>query len=238
MKYKRFYIDKENLLSGKLLTGEEFHHAINVLRIKQQDTICLFCNDDNDYIADVSLITNHGLSYNIIKKTKNGCNPTINITLIQALAKSDKLELISQKATELGVSTIIPFYSRYTDVKPTTTKTDRLNKIVLSACKQCGRSKIPTISPITKLSNINFDSYDLVLFANETEKSLRLNKSIKNKSIQNIAIIIGPEGGFSEDEIQFLNKPNIKSVSLGKRILRTETAGLYILSYLNETLTV
>ena len=238
MKYKRFYIDSNSLIKNEPLIGEEFFHATKVLRLKINDKICLFCDDEYDYIAQITLITNKELNYKITEKIKNEANPLKKVTLIQALAKNDKLEFITQKATELGASNILPFYSKFSDVKPNTTKVDRLYKIATGACKQCGRSKLTNIFKIENLLDIDFSKYDLVLFANETEKSKKLINIQNLNKYNNIAIIIGPEGGFSNEEIEYLNQNNIVSISLGKRILRTETAGLYVLSYLNEILNI
>ncbi len=237
MKYKRFYADKSQI-ENKIISGEEFFHAINVLRLKEGNTICLFCNDNFDYICNIEYITKHGMNITLVDKIKNEANPAKNVTLFQALAKGEKLDFITQKTTELGVSKIVPFYSAFCDVKPNTSKTDRLQTIAINACKQCGRSKYPEVSPVVSFDEMckSLKGYDLVLFANETEKSKKLSSSISDE--KNIAIIVGAEGGFSEEEINKLASVNAKSVTLGKRILRTETAGLYMLSVLVDKLEI
>lgn len=239
MKYKRFYIDKEKLNSN-ILDGDEFLHATRVLRMREGDFVSLFCNDKYDYIAKITKINKNNLFFEVTQKIQNQCNPNINVTLFQALAKNEKLELITQKLTEIGISKIVPFYSKNCDIKPNTTKTNRLEKIAIGACKQCGRSIVPEILNISNLKNLNFSNYDIVLFANETENSANISSFISPKIKYNsIGIIIGPEGGFDLSEIELLsNYKNVKSISLGKRILRTETAGLYILSYLTESLNI
>lgn len=237
MRLNRFYITSEEL-KNRYIKNNDTYHAISVLRLKEGDTISLFIDDAFDYLAEIMLITKFGINFEILKQNKNTSNPKLPITFFQALAKGDKLELITQKATELGTSQLIPFYSKNCDVKPNTTKADRLTKIMINACRQCGRSKLMQIETILKFDGVlnTLKNYDIVLFANETQnKNYILNVLNKKSSAKNIAIIVGPEGGFAPDEITaLLNLKNVQSVSLGRRILRTETAGLYMLSVISE----
>lgn len=235
MKYKRFFVSKEDLKEG-VLRGEEFNHAANVLRMKAGDFISLFCGDDFDTVAEIVAIKKNELTFRVNERVRNSANPRLHITLVQALAKGEKLEFIAQKATEIGASVLLPFYSEFCDVKPKTTRLDRLDKISIGACKQCGRSKPLDIRPIVSLLDIDLSEFDTVLFANECETSKRLGET--NLRDGKFAVIVGSEGGFSKSEIDMLMKQNAKSISLGKRILRTETAGIYILSYLAERLGV
>lgn len=242
MKLKRFFISEQEF-KNKHITSSEAFHAITVLRLREGDKIILFCDTDYDYIAEITYLTKFGINFEILEKNKNTANPRIKISLYQALAKGNKLELITQKATELGVASILPFSSKYCDVKTNTTKLDRLEKIIVSACKQSGRSRLTKIEPIKNIKDLspNLSRHDIVLLAYENEaRNQTISDALKvNPEADNIGIIVGPEGGFSTDEVEKLKQlKNLASVSLGTRILRTETAGMYMLSVLCDTLRV
>lgn len=232
---KRFYISTTEF-NNRQIEGEEFNHIKNVMRMKIGDRFIAFFGDEYDYICEITNITKNFLTYNILDKELNRANPNISISLFQALAKGEKLELVAQKTTEIGISEFYPLYTKNCDVKPTTTRTSRLEKIVISACKQCGRSKLPKLYDVVNLNEcINIlKSFDLVLFANESETNLRLYDCLnKFLNAKKIAIIIGPEGGFTSEEIELL-KPISNSVTLGNRILRTETASIYLTSIISD----
>lgn len=232
---KRFYLTEQEFNSS-IIEGEEYNHIKNVMRMTKGDSFIAFINNEKDYECTITEITKKGIAFNVIKEFKNNQNPKIQIDCFQALCKGEKLELIAQKLTEIGVSSIYPLYIKNCDVKPNTTKIGRLEKIVVSASKQCGRSLLTKIENIVTLDQMIklFNYYDLVLFANERED----NKSVyevlsKYKKAKKIAYIIGPEGGFTEAEIETLKKVS-ESVSFGPRILRTETASIYLASILND----
>ena len=145
------------------------------------------------------------------------------------MPKLDKLELVTQKLTEIGLHKIIPFSSTFCIAKDNINKIERLKKITISACKQCGRTSVLAIENTKKFMDIlpELKKYDIVIFANETENNTTLKEVLKDKKTENIAYIVGSEGGFSKQEIEELSKlDNVFSVTLGKRILRTETASI------------
>ncbi len=233
MKYKRFYFEKESLKDNLIVfSGEEFLHAFVVLRLKVGDEMCLFCGDGKDYICQVDKIEKKQAILKVLFVNENDCEPTCNLTIYQALVKGEKLNLIAQKLTELGVMEFKTFYSNFCDVKPNTTKLEKLNSIVISACKQCGRSKLMKIYP--KVLTVNevaseLANFEKVYVAYENEKENNFVESLieaKNKGIKNIAIIVGAEGGFSEEEIRAFEKQNAEIVTLGKLILRAETCSI------------
>ena len=157
-------------------------------------------------------------------------NPTKNIVLFQAITKREKFELIVQKATELGVSKIVPFVSEHVIAKVTENKIERLNAIAVNACKQCERTIVPVIDECKTLDQVisSFKDFDIVLFANErADKGDRPKEIVKAK---NIAIIVGSEGGFSAKEKDKFTAGGATTVSLGKRILRAETASVAMMS--------
>ena len=156
------------------------------------------------------------------------------------MPKADKLEWIIQKCTELGISEIVPVITDRVivklDEKSTSKKLERWNKIALEASKQSGRQKVPEVKKPINLKNLveNISKYDILLFPYECEKETTLKSALRNldKKCKNIAILIGPEGGFSEEEVELFHFENVKQVTLGPRILRTETAGLVTLAML------
>ena len=231
---KRFYIPKEDFDNCQI-TGDEFNHLKNVLRMKQGDEFVAICNDEYNYHCEIISLEKHSAIFKIKNKEINNQNPKIKIDLFQALAKGEKLDLITQKSTEIGVNSIYPIYLKNCDVKQNTTKVLRLEKIAISACKQCGRSLVPTINECITIKELESLSkkYDLVLIANEREETLPILDCLQQyKSAKNIAIVIGPEGGFTSEELEFLSNFS-KSITLGSRILRTETAPIYMLSVLS-----
>ena len=230
---KKFFAEnKGNYLE---INGEELKH-LAVLRCEIGEEIICFCNDIYEYLCKIKEITKKFAICEVKSKQICRANPKKNIVLFQGLPKLDKLEFITQKATELGINKIIPFESDFTIAKPNLNKIERLKKISSEACKQCGRSiPIEICEPIKfKVMLDLINQYDLVLFANETEKNI---SDIDLNNNQNIAIIVGSEGGFSKREIESLINKNVTQMGLGQRILRTETASVILcglVSYLTK----
>ncbi len=231
MKEKRFYINQE-LYDNQTVTleGEEFHHLANVMRARIGDKVCLFNGNGIFYFGEITQINKKNAEILITHSQKSENEPKINLTIYQALAKGDKLSLVMQKITEIGATELAIFNSDFCDVKSNTTRVDRLETIAISAAKQCGRASITKQTGVFEISEIaeKIKDYDAFYVAYENEDGLTLSQNlIKNKDkFSNIAIMIGAEGGFSEKEINLLKNNGAKIVSLGKRILRTETASI------------
>ena len=231
MKEKRFYLNQELFENQRvLITDEEFHHLANVMRARIGDKVCLFNGNGIFYFGEITQINKKNAEILINYSQKSENEPLINLTIYQALAKGDKLSLIMQKITELGANELSIFDSDYCDVKANTTRVDRLESIAISASKQCGRATFTKQTGVYKLKEIaeKIKDYDAFYVAYENENGLTLSQDlIKNKdNITNVAVMIGAEGGFSQDEINLLKRNGAKIVSLGKRILRTETASI------------
>ncbi len=246
----KFFV-KENQIENNIITiiDQDVNHIINVLRMKKDDEIQI-CNQDtgDNYLTKISGSTKNEVKCEIIKKLKSTTESNVNITLFQGIPKFEKMELIIQKNTEVGVKKIVPVAMERTIVKldenVVARKMERWQKIAEIASKQSMRDCIPHIDNVIKTKEIEnyIANYDVIIVAyeNEQEKTLKsVLKNLKDKNINkqptddntskkayNIAIVIGPEGGISEREIEILKKCNAKFVTLGKRILRTETAGL------------
>lgn len=237
----KFFIKTENLKENEeiWITGSDVNHIKNVLRKKIDDKINI-CNSDTqaNYECIIKNIEENKIICKIINETKSMSESSLNITIFQGLPKSDKMELIIQKSTELGVKTIVPVITKRTVVKlkdkDKQNKVDRWRKIAEVAAKQSGRDIIPTIENIINIADIKFENYDKVLVLYENEEKLSIKDEIaqlknNDKEELNIGIVIGPEGGFAESEIEQLKlNQNVSVITLGKRILRSETVALVV----------
>ena len=231
MKEKRYYYNGNLKVESKIiLEGEEFHHLANVMRSKTGENICLFNGDGNFYFGKITQINKKNAEICIENCKISENEPKINLAVYQALAKGDKLSLIMQKITEIGASELVLFESEFCDVKSNTQKQERMDSISVSAAKQCGRATIVQTRGILKIADIakeikNFDAF-YIAYEAEDGKTLA-DEIIKNKNrLKRVAIMVGAEGGFSAKEIELLKNNGAIIVSLGKRILRTETAAI------------
>ena len=186
-------------------------------------------------------MTNNEIILSILKHMDSSTESNVHITLVQGLPKSDKMDFIVQKSTELGVANIIPVITERVIVKIDESnekkKVDRWNKIALEASKQSGRTRVPIVENVVNLENIveKLSKYDIVIVPYECERENTIKAILTNihTNVKDVAVVIGPEGGFSESDIVILKSmDNVKLVSLGKRILRTETAGITTIAML------
>lgn len=241
----KFFIKNENILENKVvIEGNDYNHIKNVLRKNIEDELNI-CNSENgiNYLCKIKEINEKQIILNIEEKIESVSESNLKITIFQGLPKAEKMELIIQKSTELGVTSIVPTVMKRCvvklDDKDKSKKIVRWQKIAEVAAKQSGRDKITQIQEFKNIKNIceNVNNYDAVLLAYENER----NNSIKDeiqllkqlaKQEYNIAIIIGPEGGLELEEVQLLQNAGAKVVTLGSRILRTETVSLTLSSIL------
>ena len=231
MKEKRYYYNGTIYINSIVtLEDEEFHHLVNVMRSRVGEKVCLFNGDGNFYFGEVKSINKKYAEIMVTSAEKSNNEPSIKLTIYQALAKVDKMSLVMQKITEIGASTLCLFESEFCDVKANTHRQDRLDTISVSAAKQCGRASLVQTKGIYKFNEVaeQIADFDAFYVAYEAEDGSTLASSlIENKNnLKNIAIMIGAEGGFSQKEIELLKNNNAKIVSLGNRILRTETASI------------
>lgn len=229
---KRFYFHGDLIVGNSYkIEGIEHNHIKNVMRLNIGEEIILVCGDDYDYYAKIIDMSKGTTNVYIEKKEVNANNPKSDITVFQALVKSDNMSLIIQKLTELGVKNFVPFESSFITSKEKSGKTEKLQEISNQSIKQCKRSIPMNVSKTLSFSDMlkQLQVFDLIVFANECEKTVNLKDLNINPNMK-IAIIIGSEGGFSEDEISKLVNAGAKSVTLGKRILRAETASIALSS--------
>ena len=239
----KFFVKNSQIKDNNItIVGEDVNHIKNVLRLKLDDDIQV-CDIDTsiNYTCGISKMDNDKIECTIFNNIDSGAESNININIFQGIPKSDKMELIIQKCVELGVNEITPVEMKRCVVKieekAKLKKIERWQKISEVAAKQCGRDRVPKINNIINIKNIcNLTSeYDIVLLAYENEEENTLKKellNLKNRTNENIkiGIIIGPEGGLDKEEVEFLKVNGAKSVTLGKRILRTETVAFVLAS--------
>ena len=243
----KFFVKNNQIKNNKItIEGEDVNHIVNVLRMKQQDEIQI-CDLDsgNNYLSEILEYNKEQVLCQVKEKLEN-CNETkIDITLFQGIPKFDKMEWIIQKNTEIGVKKIVPVNMVRCVAKiKDNNKIERWNKIAAIAAKQSMRNMIPTIKNPISINTLcdELKLFDIIFLAYEGEENntlkaelRRAKQELANNEVDNnnyrIGIIIGPEGGIDSKEVENISQcDNVKIVTLGKRILRTETAGLVLAS--------
>jgi 16S rRNA (uracil1498-N3)-methyltransferase len=227
----RFFVAKEQIPS---ITGSDVHHIKDVLRMKVGEQLELLDGTGKIYEAKISELKKDKIICEILSTHIEVSEPKAKVTLAQCLPKAKKMELIIQKCTELGIDQIIPILSERTIARRE--KTDRWRTIAREAAEQSGRSIIPEISPLIKFEDLLKikDRFDLALIPWELERKTTLKSALKGLARGGrLLILIGPEGGFSTKEVELAKSAGFTPLSLGIRILRTETAGMAILSMIN-----
>ncbi len=239
-----FYVKNEQINEKIVtITGSDVNHIKNVLRFNLDDVIDVCDENGVKYKARIEKYTSAGEVLCEIESVVEKSTETLyEVTLFQGIPKSDKMELIVQKGTEVGISRFVPVQMSRSIAKINDTneqkKLERWNKIANEASKQCGRQKVPLVDKTINFENIieNISKYDIVLVPYENELNINIKQVLKNfkrNNIASIAVIIGPEGGFSDSEIDLLKRNGASICTLGPRILRTETAGIATVSMVN-----
>ena len=234
----KFFTEPHNIDGKKgIIVGDDVKHIYKVLRLNEGEEVILNNCEGTEYLGKIQSINKSEVIIDIIEKLHINNESNIKIHLFQGLPKGQKMDLIVQKGTELGINEFIPIITQRVDVKlkGEFKKLDRLNRIALEASKQSKRSIIPKVKEV-----INFDEamlqlkdMDLVLVPYENAENFgvkTLMRQLREENtdlsyIHNVGIVIGPEGGFEEEEITALSNQGAYIITLGKRILRTETAG-------------
>ena len=216
--------------SSSLLSKEHTHYITNVMRLKRGSNISFF-NKNGEWLSEIIFLNKERVEVKFLKKIKEPIEKN-NIELGICLVKKNSLELILQKATELGVNKIFPIVSERTEIKDLNYQ--RANKIVIEATEQSNQMLPPSIEKIVKLENFiqSFDKKKQLLFAYINSKNILKSSDLSNK--KTFCILIGPEGDFSPKEAGIiLSKPNVVSFSLSKNILRSDTAVITAISLVN-----
>ena len=238
----RFYVDTNQISETDIIvTGSDLNHMKNVLRMRIDEAVVICDGQGTDYHCKIRSYENDSAYLDIIEKDETNTELGTKLYLFQGMPKKDKMELIVQKAVELGAYEVIPVMMKRTivkleDKKKEAKKIERWQSIATSAAKQSNRGYIPRVHEVVSYKEAlqMASELDMVLLPYENDKGMshtkELIKSAKNK--KSIGIFIGPEGGYEESEIAQAVEMNMEPITLGKRILRTETAGLTTLSLL------
>ena len=240
-----FFINQDQVEDDHIrIIGPDVNHIKNVLRMGAGEEVLISNGVDKDYLCEVTSVTAQEVTARILSVEEGGRELPARITLFQGLPKGDKMELIIQKAVELGACEIVPVETKRTvvklDKKKEESKLRRWNAVSESAAKQSKRLIVPEVTGVMSLKEalVFSKEFDLTVIPFENAKGMERTREILSqvKPGMNVGIFIGPEGGFEDSEIELSESFGAKSVTLGKRILRTETAGLSVLSVLSYLL--
>lgn len=234
-----FFVEPTDVLDSAIsIKGQDVNHIKNVLRMKVGEEILISDGTGKDYVCEIASLSDEEVIANITDFLAEGRELPVELYLFQGLPKSDKMELIIQKAVELGAKAVIPVATSRSIVKLDGKKEDskikRWQAISESAAKQSKRGVIPEVMNVMSFKEaIAFvNDFDVKIIPYENAKNMDETKKIVSSISKGmkVAIFIGPEGGFADSEIDYALENDVKPISLGKRILRTETAGMTILS--------
>lgn len=237
----RFFVRPEQIRDGNIeITGDDVHHIRQVLRMRPGEEVLVSSGDDWEYTCRITALEDERVSAQILDVQKPGRELASRLYLFQCIPKGDKMEWIIQKAVELGVYQIIPVASRRCVVKLDGKKAEsrlaRWNAVAASAAKQSKRMIVPGVMPLQNFSEAlrRAEELDVRLIPYERAEGMAATRRLLGQILpgQSVGILIGPEGGFEEEEVKAAEQAGFCSVTLGKRILRTETAGITALSIL------
>ena len=235
-----FFVKEGQVFENRIqIIGSDVNHMKNVLRMKQGEEIRV-SDGNRQYLCNIEVITSEEITVTIQKEICSDTELPSKVYLFQGLPKNDKMELIVQKAVELGVAEIIPVVTKRAvvklDDKKAGKKVERWNAIAEGGAKQSGRTVIPKVTDVMQFQEaISYaTNLDVVLIPYELAEGILETKTVMEniKPGQSVGVFIGPEGGFEEAEVEKAVSCGAKAITLGKRILRTETAGLTTLSIL------
>ena len=222
--------EKENIdeNNGKILIKEksDCNHIQNVYRLNVGDKLRIV-DGEYEYFTQIIEISKKEVAVKILEKNEDSYSLNINIDVAMGILKNDKMNLAIQKLTEIGVKSIIPLKTERVVVR-INEKKEKWDTVARETLKQCRGVKFTEILPVKKLAEIDYKKYDKIIFAYEnSNESKSLSEIIKQKD-KNILYIIGPEGGIAQEEVDFLKNNKAIEISLGKRILRAETAAIVV----------
>ena len=235
----RFFIDPKSIHDNHIsLTDSIAHQIHNVLRLGHGEEIILLDNKGMEYQVNIEYASPTNIEAKVVNKTKGQADPNIFIRLYQGVMKGSKFEMTLQKGTETGISSFVPTVCQRSQVKPDyewfDKKLKRWSDIVKEASEQSGRCYIPSLQPPLTLHEALLKDQHFKIIAWERESNTPIRETIINNEVEilknGLSIFIGPEGGFDDKEIEAAKKANVSTVSLGKRILRAETAGIIMSS--------
>jgi RNA methyltransferase, rsmE family len=222
---KKENIDENN---GKILIKDksDCNHIQNVYRLNVGHELRII-DGEYEYFTEIIQISKKEVSVKILEKKEDSYSLNVNIDVAMGILKNDKMNLAIQKLTEIGVNRIIPLKTERVVVK-INEKKEKWDVVVRETLKQCRGIKFTEITPVKKLAEIDYSKYDKIIFAYENSGESKSLSEIIEKGDKDILYIIGPEGGITQEEVDFLKNSKAMEISLGKRILRAETAAIVV----------
>jgi 16S rRNA (uracil1498-N3)-methyltransferase len=234
----RFFVPRSGISNGRgIIVGEEFDHLRRVLRLASDDLIGVFDDQGREYEAVIRRVGADHAEFEVLRSCEAQRESPLNLMVAVALTKGEKMDFVVEKATELGAHAVAPVVSAHTvpklDERKRAKREERWKKIALAAAKQCGRSRVPEILPVCAYSEFVSRpagrSLKLLFWENEAQHTLE-QAHAQESGVRSVILAIGPEGGFAPEEVQLALRHGYRSVSLGRRILRAETAAVAALS--------
>jgi len=222
--------EKENIdeNNGKILIKDksDCNHIQNVYRLNAGNELRII-DGEYEYLTEIIQISKKEVFVKILEKKEDSYSLNVNIDVAMGILKNDKMNLAIQKLTEIGVNRIIPLKTERVVVK-INEKKEKWDVVVRETLKQCRGIKFTEITPVKKLAEIDYSKYDKIIFAYENSGESKSLSEIIEKGDKDILYIIGPEGGITQEEVDFLKNNKAMEISLGKRILRAETAAIVV----------
>ena len=239
---RRFFIEPDQLDSaGAVIEGTDAHHIRTVLRSKPGDEIFLFDGRGTDYRSRILEVTTHGIYLQVLDQFPSAAESPIHITIGQALIRTQKMDRFVRQFTELGGKTFVPFWTKRSTVKPDADrcqrKRHRWEKIAAESLKQCGRSRVPDIQPVRSFQDMLSccGNHDLHLIFHNNRDACPLAYPAENrKSPRRILALVGPEGGFTAEEVDLAKEKGFTVCHMGPRLLKSDTAGVAALTLIQH----
>lgn len=235
----KFFVEPEQIVEDTVfITGEDVNHIVHVLRMKKGEQVLVSTSNDREYLCEITVLEEEAVQLKLLDVYGSNRELPIKVTLYQALPKGDKMETVIQKMVELGAVRIVPVVTKrcvvQLDQKKAAKKVARWNAISEAAAKQSKRNKIPEVMMPMSFAEALLDAKKLeaALIPYENAEGMEQARSMVDEASKkrSLGIFIGPEGGFAEQEIEKSQQNGVKPISLGHRILRTETAGMMLMS--------
>jgi len=230
---QRYFINSTQVHNNIItIINSDVHHIKNVMRMKIDDEIIVCDELENVYLGKIITISNEEVKVEIVKNIDAKSELPINVTIAHGLVRREKTEEVIRRLAELGCYEYQPIIMNRSIVKVVNDKSERQNKIIKEACEQSQRNRLMILSPVIDLKKLiaRKDEFSLCLYADFNPNVAHLKPLLQKFTGKNILVVIGPEGGFSIEEVTTLDKAGFIPITLGKRVLRTETAPLYVMS--------
>ncbi|HHU55575.1 MAG TPA: 16S rRNA (uracil(1498)-N(3))-methyltransferase [Acholeplasmataceae bacterium] len=230
---QRYFIDSKQILNNIVtITNSDVHHIKNVMRMKVNDEVIVCDNLANTYLSKLISIEKDKVLLEIIDKINENNELPIDITIAHGVVRREKTEEVIRRITELGCYEYLPVLMKRSVVKVYQDRSERQNKIIKEASEQSHRNRLMILSSVISFQELinRKDEFDLCLYAHFNKNVKSIKKIIENFHGRKILVAVGPEGGFADEEVLKLDEAGFIPITLGKRVLRTETAPLYVIS--------